>query len=114
MATVAVAAVDADLECVTSQQRWKPVASRQTHAAHRDALVEQLHARFLAQAAPMCDRALAGAQRVHPCPDSGGNEKQGDQGSGHDGSVAATRTRGKTDTARAATIDGVAARHRVA
>jgi len=88
MAAVTVAAVDADLERVTTQQRGKPVAPCQAHSTDRDTLVQQLHAGFLAQAAAVRNRALAGAQCVHPCPDRDGDEEQGDQGSSHVHSVA--------------------------
>src|SRR6185312_14965118 len=96
-----VAAVEADVEPVAPDDRRQPVDARDADARHRDGLVEQLHARLAADLAPVPDRALARAERVHPEPDGEGDREEEQPGSDHRRSVNTVAFGGKPGRDRA-------------
>jgi len=92
MAPVAIAAVDADVEGVTTHERRRAVAAYQPQAAERHGLVEQLHAGLAAQLAAVPYGVLARTQCVHPCPQQGADREQQEPGSEHRPSVGTPAT----------------------
>ena len=95
MPAMTVAAVEADLESVTTDERRQTVDALDTQARHRNRLIEQLDAGVTAELAAVADRAFARAEHIHPRPQGAGDREQKQPGSEHGRSVGTVALAGK-------------------
>lgn len=92
---MAIAAIETDLEAIASHHGRQPGAPCDAETFQGNALIEQLHARLVAQGATVVDREFACAQDIHPGPQGAHYHEQEQPGTDHPHSVGTLVGSGK-------------------